>query len=204
MTKSMTAKRYTPELREQLVNPLAVLFRELEGGLEEIHEQPRGAVQSRDDLRGGNTLEAAVAQELRHDSAVFSLDPRLVILAIGPRAIELDLMAEAVLDQRLVHKLAVVIDVQRTKRKGQSLSNTFQRLDERATLSHHQGRGVGPTADDVGQKQTVDVAAALDISAMRDAVNLHTPRRGLVPVRGGAHRHAPAHRRHSAAGLPQA
>lgn len=124
------------------LSALAVLFRELEGGLEEVHEQTRGAVESRDGLRGGNTLEAAVAQELAHDSAVLLLNPGLVILAVGPRASEFDPMAEAVMDQKLVHKLAAVINVQRTKRKGQSLANTFERLNQQTTLSNHQGRSL--------------------------------------------------------------
>src|SRR5437016_1299267 len=88
------------------LSALAVLFRKLEGGLEEVHEQTRGAVQSRDGLRGGNALETAVAQELTHHSAVFLLDPSLIVLAIRPRATEFDPVTEAVMDQRLVHKLA--------------------------------------------------------------------------------------------------
>jgi hypothetical protein len=68
------------------VSALAVLLRELEGGLEKVHEQTRGAIQSRDRLRGGDALETAVAEKLAHDSAVFLLDPGLVVLAVGPGA----------------------------------------------------------------------------------------------------------------------
>jgi len=91
------------------LSALAMLLRELERGLEEVHEQTRGAVQSGDRLCGGNTLETAVAQKLAHDSAVLLLDPSLIILAIRPRARELDPLAEAILDQRLVYKLAAVV-----------------------------------------------------------------------------------------------
>jgi hypothetical protein len=48
-----------------------MILRELEGGLEEIHEQTRGAVQSRDRLRSGDAVETALAEELAHDSSVF-------------------------------------------------------------------------------------------------------------------------------------
>ena len=41
-----------------------MLLRELEGGLEEVHKQARGAIQSRDRLRSGDALETAVTQEL--------------------------------------------------------------------------------------------------------------------------------------------
>ena len=81
------------------LSALAMLFRQLEGGLEEVHEQPRGAIQARDRLRGGDALEAPIAKKLAHDGAVFLLDPGLVILAIGPRAGEFDPMAQTVLDQ---------------------------------------------------------------------------------------------------------
>ena len=50
-----------------------------------------------------------VAQKLAHDSAVLLLDPGLVVLPPGPRACEFDPLAEAILDQRLVHKLAAVL-----------------------------------------------------------------------------------------------
>ena len=186
------------------LSALAVLLRELEGGLEEVHEQTRGAVQARDSLRSGDTLKAAVAQELAYDSAVLLLDPSLIVLAIGARASEFDPMTEAVIDQRLVHKLAAVINVQRTKREGQSQANAVESLDDQATLPHHQGRGLGPTTGDVGHNQAIDVAAAVDFPAMRDQVHLHAARRGFVPVREGAHRHTPACLRHRAANLPQA
>jgi hypothetical protein len=41
------------------LSTLAMLLRQLERGLEEVHEQTRGAVQSGDRLRGGNALETA-------------------------------------------------------------------------------------------------------------------------------------------------
>jgi hypothetical protein len=61
----------------------AVLFRQLEGRLEEVHEQTRGAVQSRNGLSGSNTSETAVGEELAHHSAILLLDPSLVVLAVG-------------------------------------------------------------------------------------------------------------------------
>ena len=66
---------------------------QFERGLEEVHEQPRGAIQARDRLRGRDTLKAPIPEKLAHDSAVLLLDPSLVVLAIGARAGELDPMA---------------------------------------------------------------------------------------------------------------
>jgi len=137
-----------------------------------------------------------------HDSAVLLLDPSLIIPTVGSRASEFDAMAETVLNQRLVHKLAAVINVQRTERKGQSLTNAFERLHEQTTFSNYQGRSFGPTAGDVGQCQAVDVASAVGVPAMSNTIHLHTTRRWLVPVREGAHRNTPARTRNSAADLP--
>jgi hypothetical protein len=81
------------------LGPLAMLLRELKRGLEEVHEQPRSAVQSGDRLCGGDALETAVAQKFAHNSAVLLLDPGLVVLTPRSRARELDPMAEAILDQ---------------------------------------------------------------------------------------------------------
>src|SRR5207253_2594416 len=88
------------------LSTLAVLLSQLEGGLEEIHEQARSAIQSGDGLRGSDALETAVAKELAHNGAVLLFDPRLIVLAPRSGAREFDPVAEAVLDQGLVHKFA--------------------------------------------------------------------------------------------------
>src|SRR5258708_14953266 len=105
------------------VSALTVLLRELEGGLEEVHEQTRCAVQSRDGLRGGEALKTTVAEQPAHNSAVLLLNPGLIVLAPGTGARELDPMAEAILDEGLVHKLTAVINVQRAKCKRKSRAN---------------------------------------------------------------------------------
>ena len=72
----------------------------------------------------------SITEELADDGTVLLLDSSLVVLAIGSRASELDLTAEAVMDQRLVHKLAAVINVRRAKREGWFLAYTLQCLDD--------------------------------------------------------------------------
>src|SRR6185437_10887891 len=128
------------------LSALAVLLRQLEGGLEEVHEQARSAIQSRDGLRGSDTLETAVTEELAHNSAVFLFDPCLIVLAPRSGARELDPVAQAVLDQGLVHKLAAVIHVQCSQGERQSLANTIKRFNDQAALSNHQRRSLGPSA----------------------------------------------------------
>ena len=112
------------------MSPFAVLLSELERGLEEVHEQTRRAVKACNGLRGSNALETTVTQQLAHDSAIFLLDPSLIVLAIRSRASEFDPVAEAIVDQSLVYKFASVIDIQRTKREWQSQTNSFERFNK--------------------------------------------------------------------------
>src|ERR1700722_19568701 len=53
--------------------------------------------------------DSAAAQEPAHNSAVLLLNPGLIVLAPWRGASEFDPMAEAILDERLVHKLTAVI-----------------------------------------------------------------------------------------------
>src|SRR6185312_4293885 len=186
------------------LSALAILLRQLEGGLEEVHEQARSAIQSGNGLRGSDALETAVAEELAHDGAVLLFDPGLIVLAPRSGARELDPVAEAVLDQSLVHKLAAVIHVQCSQSEGQSLANTIERLNDQAALPNYQRRSLGPAAGYVGQHQAVDVAASVSLPAMRDQIHLHASRRRLVPIRKRAHGDTPTRRGHRAADLLQA
>src|SRR4029077_17153264 len=70
---------------------------QLERGLEEIHEQAHHGVQARQSRRGFQTLEAAIADGAAHDCAILLLHPRLVVLAKGRAASELDPGLRAIL-----------------------------------------------------------------------------------------------------------
>jgi hypothetical protein len=68
------------------LSTLTMLFCQFERGLEEVHKQPRGAVQPSNRLRRRDALKAPVSEKLTNDRLVFLLDPSLVVLAIGARA----------------------------------------------------------------------------------------------------------------------
>ena len=104
------------------LSALAMLLRQLERGLEEVHEQTRSSVQSGDRLRGGNALESAVAQELAHDSAVLLLDPGLVILSVRSGARKLNLILATVFQNGFINEHRVVIRVEPGKRKRQPVT----------------------------------------------------------------------------------
>ena len=61
----------------------------------------------------------------------------------------------------------------------------------RAAFANDDGRGLGPAAGDIGQNQTVNVAAAVDASTVRHQVHFHAARRRIIPIGKGAHLDAP-------------
>lgn len=90
---------------------VACLLGQLERRLEEVHVQPHGAVQLGKRLPGDRPRVAVVAHEPTHHRAVLLLDPRLVVLAVGPGTGELDAAVLAVRGQRLVEKRRVVVGI---------------------------------------------------------------------------------------------
>src|SRR5205807_7623680 len=178
------------------LSALAVLLGELEGRLEEVHEQSRSATQARDGLGGRYPLKAAIAQELPHDRAVLLFDPSLVVLAVRARARELDTTVQAILDQRLVYKFAAIVDIQRAKGKRQADADALKCLNNEAAFAHHKRRRLGPTASNIGQDQAVNVATAVNVPAMGDQIHFHAARKRFIPISKRAQRHAPARLRH--------
>src|ERR1700722_2440430 len=61
---------------------VAMLLGELEGRLEEVHEQPGGSIEARDCPCGRQSFEAPVTQKLPYDGSVLLLDPRLVVFSV--------------------------------------------------------------------------------------------------------------------------
>ena len=63
---------------------------------------------------GARAFEAAIAQELPYNGAILLLDPCLIIFSIGSRTREFDSMAQAILDESVIHELGTVVHIQRT------------------------------------------------------------------------------------------
>jgi hypothetical protein len=96
---------------------------------------------------------------------------------IRPRTSEFDAVTKAVFDQPVVDELAAVVHIQRSQGKGQARANTFECLDHERAFSHHDGRGLRPSACDIGQNQAVNVATAIDLPAMSHKVHFHAARK---------------------------
>lgn len=128
-----------------------------------------------------DAVEAAVEKKYSHR--------RLMPLVWGA---ELDPMAEAVLDQVVVHKFSSVVDIRRAQREGQADSDLLKRLNDKSAVAHHKRRTLSPPGSDVGHDQAADVATAIDLSAMGDEAHFHAARQRLVPIGKGAQRYTPA------------
>ncbi|HMB02522.1 MAG TPA: hypothetical protein VKP69_02145 [Isosphaeraceae bacterium] len=88
---------------------LADLGPELERWLEIIHIRADHAVKASQALAGDQAREALIAHEPADDGAILLLDPSLVILLVGPRACELDLLLLAIAPKNLIDEGAIII-----------------------------------------------------------------------------------------------
>ena len=91
---------------------LARFLRQLERGLEEVHEQPHSRIEMGECGRCLQPFEPPIADHAAHNRAVLLLDPGLIILAIRAAARELDTGDPAILLHGLVHEHAVVVGVE--------------------------------------------------------------------------------------------
>ena len=87
------------------------LLGQLERGLEEVHIEPRRCIKASHRLGGLDALEAAVTDQTPDDRAVLLLHKGLVVLFIGARARDLDLLLPAPGDDDLVHESAIIVEV---------------------------------------------------------------------------------------------
>src|SRR6266545_6579336 len=95
----------------------ALLLRELERRLEEVHEETRRRVHPRKRLPRRDAFEPPVPDEATDDGSVLLFDPCLIVFTIGSRAGELDASVGAVREERVVHELTTVVRVDATQWK---------------------------------------------------------------------------------------
>ena len=121
---------------------------------------------------------------------------RLIVLAVGARAGELDARLLAPALDRIVDEDGIVVRVEAQKREGQPFAHHAHDLAEEHLLAVKQRRALGPAGRDVGEHQRLHEAAAGHRAAMRNQVGLHEPRSRIAPVSIGPDRdRAPDRRR---------
>jgi hypothetical protein len=62
--------------------------------------------------RGSTSFQPAIPHQASHDRTVLLLNPRLVVLLIGPRPGQLNRPVFAETDQRVVDECAVVVNIE--------------------------------------------------------------------------------------------
>ena len=171
------------------------LLHQLERGLKEIHKEPHAAIEPRQFGGRGNARVSAIAHHTSHDGAVLLLDMGLVILAIGPRAGELDMRRLAPALDRLVHEDAVIVRIEAEQRKRQRRAQRGHHFAQQALFAKQQGRAFRPTCRDIGEGQCLHEAATCRRAAVRHKIRLHIAGRGIARVRISPDRNASPHRR---------
>src|SRR5690349_1369627 len=110
------------------LRPIPKLLSQLEGWLEEVHEQTNRSIEPAQSRRSLKALIAPVAHDAPNNSAVLLLHPGLVVLAIRPAACELNANLLAVRLHGLVQEHAVIIRVEPEQRERHSFANLAQHL----------------------------------------------------------------------------
>jgi len=151
---------------------VARLFRQLERGLEEVHEQAERRIEPCQRRRCAQPLVASVANRVPNDRAVLLLDPGLVVLAIRTASRELHARCLAVVPHGLVHEHAVVVRVEPKQRERKQLAQLSQHLGQQILFAHQQRRALRPSRGDVGQRQGLHEASLRRRPAMRNQVRL--------------------------------
>jgi len=141
--------------------PCSNLLLEFEGRLEEIHEQASCPIQAPQRFDSLRSFEPVVADEAPHDSPVLLLHPRLIILVVGPRTGELDSSPEAVAQELFIEELRAVIDVESGQPEWKAGAQPVDGFDHEASLTHKEGKTLGPAAGNIGQGECVNEAPRL-------------------------------------------
>jgi hypothetical protein len=137
------------------------------------------------------TLKTSIAKELAHDGSVLLLYPRLVVLPVGSGPGELDPIAQAVLDQPVIHELTTFVHIQGAQGEREAGANSLERLDHQSAFPNDDGSSLGSVAGDVSQNQTMNVAASVDASTVRHQVHFHAAWSRIVPIGRGPNLDAP-------------
>ena len=139
--------------------PVALLLRQLERGLEEVHEQPHRRIEFRQRRARPPGPRAAGSRRSAARPRRSSARPRPGRSCGRAGTGERDLLGGAVIPHGLVHEHGVVVGVEAEQRERQVLAHFLQHRDQQRLLAHQQRRAFGPAGGDVGQHQRLHEAA---------------------------------------------
>src|SRR5665811_1706100 len=93
-----------------------------------------------------DSFKTSISNNLADDRAILLFYEGLVILAIGPASREFDILAQAIIPNRLVHEDAVIVGVESEQCKREQFAQLGQCHRKYRLLAHQQRRRKGSTA----------------------------------------------------------
>jgi len=129
--------------------PVSDLRRELAERLEEVPIEAQDAVEGVELGQGGVGRVPIVADEATHDRPVLLLGVRLIVLAPGAAAGEVDVFAVAPRDEDVVQKLSAVIGVKLAQRHRKALADEVDASANALVALAPDRLALGPTGGDI-------------------------------------------------------
>ena len=162
-------------------------------------------IEAGDQLRRLDAIEAAVADEPSDHGSVLLLDKSLIVLLVGPRPRDFDLLCSAPGDDDIVHERAVVVEVRAHNEPGEQALRPSHGLDHEPAFARHQWQTFGPARRHIHHRQRLDERSSHGCSPVRHHVDFAEPRRWIVPIVERADRYfAPDRRVEANAATPAA
>ena len=128
----------------------------------------------------------------KHSSWLNLLDPGLIVLLIGPRARELEMLFLAIALECLVDEGAVIVRVDPADRHRVLTSHDCKPFDDQKLLPGHQRDRLGPPRTHIGRHQAPQEGPLHGVAAVGNEVHLEEPRFRLLPVCEGPDGNLPA------------
>src|SRR5262249_32646199 len=150
-----------------------------------IHIQANQPIKPSQALACDQTGEPSIADEPPNDGAVLLLDPRLVVLLVGPRARQFNLLSLAMGPKKLIDERAIIVRIDSPDRYRQLMSNDLESFDDQGLLPGHQRDRLGPARRDIGRHQAPQESPLQGIAAVGHEVHLQETRPRLAPIREG-------------------
>ena len=165
--------------------PMAGLKLKLHGRLEEVHVLAQQAVDPLESLQGSLGGVAVITHEPPDYRPVLLLYMGVVVLLVGPRAREIDLVTLAIGVKVVVDELSSVVRVQATQRERQSSSYVVHGPSHSVLTLPPHSLTLYPAGGDVYCAQCVEVEPLRSLTTVSDQVHLQVSGLVLMPIGKG-------------------
>ena len=140
--------------------PFAALLLQLERRLEEVDVKPCRRIEAAHHAHRLNAIEAAVGHEATDDGTILLLDKRLIVLLVGARACDFELLFATPWHDDIVHEGTIVVEVHPAQQPGEQALCPIDRLDDERTFPRQQRQALRPARGDIDHRQGLDERAS--------------------------------------------